>query len=286
MSKIKKSEDKKELYKFLMEYFPGISVNFASHIEDAVIEAVDSVMSYPGVKSTATAVTDLRVTLGKSAATVNLIDEACKNADEKVWVAYKQFLEESCKKEQNDSGEFSIHCPHDITYCEYCFLKDKCTLTPKEVKKEISSCPTTVNFSGGCDGSCAITGKVCLCHPEEEEDDSVSHLLKRDESPEWNEIKSPENSGGSILKEAYNIINGERQDQYGNPEDSFDTIAKLWSVYMDSTITGRKHLNVPSVQPKDVAMLMTLLKIAREMHTHKKDNLVDAAGYISLANTL
>lgn len=245
MSKIKETDgkDKKELYKFLLEYFPGISVNFASHIEDAVIEAVDSVMSYPGETSTASAVMKLREVFGE----------------------YKKDMEQT-----------TTYCPHDMTFCEYCFFKEKCTITPKELPKpsvteETTSCPTTINFSGGCDGSCVETGKICSC---------------KEESPKWNEIKSPENSRGSILKEAYNIINGERQDQYGNPEDSFGTIAKLWSVYMDSTITGRKHLDVPSVQPKDVALLMTLLKIARETHTHKRDNLVDAAGYISLANIL
>lgn len=279
MSKIKETDgkDKKELYKFLMEYFPGISVNFASHIEDAVIQAVDSVMSYPGETSTATAVMKLRGVFGE----------------------YKKDIEQT-----------TTYCPHDITFCEYCFLKETCTLTPKElpspsvaenvtpskekssiyctkdisfcgqcyfnkkctlIPKEKAFCPTTINFSGGCDGSCVETGRTCSC---------------KEESPKWNEIKSTEDSRGSILKEAYNIINGERQDQYGNPEDSFGTIAKLWSVYMDSTITGRKHLNVPSVQSKDVALMMTLLKIAREMHTHKRDNLVDAAGYISLANIL
>lgn len=34
---------------------------------------------------------------------------------------------------------------------------------------------------------------------------------------------------GTVLDEAKIIINGERQDQYGNPEDNFALIARLWS---------------------------------------------------------
>jgi hypothetical protein len=80
---------------------------------------------------------------------------------------------------------------------------------------------------------------------------------------------------GSVLTEALAVINGERQDHYGAPENSFDLIAKLWSAYMGNPIT-----------PKDVAMLMALFKIAREYNQHKRDNLVDAAGYIGIAGDL
>jgi hypothetical protein len=77
---------------------------------------------------------------------------------------------------------------------------------------------------------------------------------------------------GAILDQAKAIINGERQDQYGNPEDSFDTIAELWSVYLEHDITSH-----------DVAMMMALMKIARQKHQHKPDNFVDACGYLALA---
>jgi hypothetical protein len=79
---------------------------------------------------------------------------------------------------------------------------------------------------------------------------------------------------GKILDEARVIINGERADMYGNPEDSFQLIASLWSVYLEL---------VSPLSSRDVAMMMTLFKIAREKHQHKRDSLLDAIGYLALA---
>lgn len=78
---------------------------------------------------------------------------------------------------------------------------------------------------------------------------------------------------GSVLDEAKSVINGERQDMYGNPEYSFDVIAELWSTYLRQKITS-----------KDAAVLMALMKIARiKTGTDKRDSYVDACGYLALA---
>jgi len=77
---------------------------------------------------------------------------------------------------------------------------------------------------------------------------------------------------GNTLLEAFVLINGERQASYGNPADNLNRIASLWSAYTGHPFTA-----------KDVAMCMALLKIAREAHGHKQDNLIDAAGYLGLA---
>ena len=81
---------------------------------------------------------------------------------------------------------------------------------------------------------------------------------------------------GSVLAEAADVINGERQDVYGEPEDSFFLIADFWSVYL-----GKKYEDV-CLSREDVAMMMTLFKIAREMHQRKRDNIRDAAGYLGI----
>lgn len=57
---------------------------------------------------------------------------------------------------------------------------------------------------------------------------------------------------GTVLDEAKIIINGERQDQYGDPEDNFALIARLWSA-----VTGHTYT------PHDVALMMAQLKVAR-----------------------
>lgn len=76
---------------------------------------------------------------------------------------------------------------------------------------------------------------------------------------------------GQVLREAIDVINGERQDQYGNPEDSFVLIADLWAAYLDRV-----------VEPQDVAAMMVLLKLARQRHQFKRDNYVDMAGYTGI----
>lgn len=72
-----------------------------------------------------------------------------------------------------------------------------------------------------------------------------------------------------ILKQADGIVNGERQNQYGSPERSFTFIAELWSDYLHMMISD-----------KDVALMMILMKVAREAGGDgKMDNWVDIAGY-------
>lgn len=71
------------------------------------------------------------------------------------------------------------------------------------------------------------------------------------------------------LEQAMGCVLKDRNNQYGGPEDSFGVIANLWSVYL-----GRK------VYPADVAMMMSLLKIARiKGNKGHADSYVDLAGY-------
>ena len=88
---------------------------------------------------------------------------------------------------------------------------------------------------------------------------------------------------GSILKEAYKIINGERQDTYGNPEDSFSLIGKYWVEYLSANDRFEKKGSV-GITARNVAEMMMLLKIAR-MSGQKPstDNYADLAGYAGIA---
>ena len=74
-----------------------------------------------------------------------------------------------------------------------------------------------------------------------------------------------------ILDNAIKCVCGKREQDYGSPENNFQIIADLWSAYY-----GHKFTAV------DVAMMMTLLKIARiRTGTATEDSFVDAAGYIA-----
>lgn len=76
------------------------------------------------------------------------------------------------------------------------------------------------------------------------------------------------------LKMADRCVNGERDEQYGSPENNFQYIADLWEVYLHAT--GEDvELNV-----HDVACMLALLKIARiATGQPKEDNWIDLAGY-------
>jgi len=91
-----------------------------------------------------------------------------------------------------------------------------------------------------------------------------------------------ENFRGKMLKIAIKTINGERQDTYGDPEDSFEIIANYWTTYLESVW----HEDV-FLKKQDVAMMMTLLKIARiSGQEYSQDNFVDAAGYLGIADDM
>ena len=71
------------------------------------------------------------------------------------------------------------------------------------------------------------------------------------------------------LKKAMEIVTGNKEKDYGSPEDNFKLIAELWSIYLRA-----------DVSPVDVAMMMSLLKIARiSTGVFKEDSFVDLAGY-------
>jgi hypothetical protein len=73
-----------------------------------------------------------------------------------------------------------------------------------------------------------------------------------------------------ILQKAEAIITGERQQNYGTPEDNFKRVASLWNAYKGDDL----------FDAVDVAMMMALLKIARiSTGTQMEDCFIDLAGY-------
>lgn len=72
----------------------------------------------------------------------------------------------------------------------------------------------------------------------------------------------------SVLQEAQRITRGDRNEAYGEPIDEHDRIAEYWSTFLGVPVTGEQ-----------VAMMMVLLKVARQGHAYRRDSLVDIAGY-------
>jgi hypothetical protein len=83
------------------------------------------------------------------------------------------------------------------------------------------------------------------------------------------------NTRTDILKEAEELINGDRQAHYGKPHENFLAIAEMWSAYL-----------AYAVSPADVCHMMALLKIARLRNGPHRDSSVDGAGYLALGGEL
>lgn len=79
----------------------------------------------------------------------------------------------------------------------------------------------------------------------------------------------------SILKKAEELINGDRAKQYGDADELYSVAAKLFS-----EVSGIE------ICCEDVIMMMVCVKLARESHRHKSDNLVDACGYLELLDRI
>lgn len=78
-----------------------------------------------------------------------------------------------------------------------------------------------------------------------------------------------------ILEQARRCVCGGREQEYGTPENNFSLVAKLWEAY-----TGHKF------HAEDVAMMLSLLKVARIKAGIKPDSFIDLAGYAACAGEL
>ena len=76
-----------------------------------------------------------------------------------------------------------------------------------------------------------------------------------------------------VLSKASDLINGDRENEHGQPKHNFRWIARMWSGYLTQSIT-----------PTDVCVMMVLLKAARLRHKLNDDSFVDMAGYAALGS--
>lgn len=84
----------------------------------------------------------------------------------------------------------------------------------------------------------------------------------------------------NILDQAKTIITKDRAATHGDAENSFARIADAWSWWL------KDRLEDP-IDAYDVAMMMTLFKIARAKGNPQHiDNFVDAASYSALAGEI
>lgn len=87
-----------------------------------------------------------------------------------------------------------------------------------------------------------------------------------------------------ILREAARIVCGDRNEQYGEPEESFRAIAEFWETYVrEGCVSPGADV---CIQAEDVAMMMVLFKVARAIYGTKADTYIDIAGYAACAGEI
>jgi hypothetical protein len=74
----------------------------------------------------------------------------------------------------------------------------------------------------------------------------------------------------NILQEAAAIVNGEKQQQYGHPSVHYARVAAGWETIFADGIFDEEH----------IALAMVWFKMCRQLQAHKRDNIVDAIGYL------
>ena len=79
-------------------------------------------------------------------------------------------------------------------------------------------------------------------------------------------------NANELLNIADELISGDRAKEYGDKEVMHNNIARLWSAFLNVTITGH-----------DVALMMPLLKMARTTAGHvTEDTYIEIAAYSAI----
>ena len=95
-------------------------------------------------------------------------------------------------------------------------------------------------------------------------------------NPDWTTescpvcVTTPKNIRSQILSRASDIINGNREDTYGTPQQNFACVAQIWSAILGIEIS-----------PAQVCLCMVGVKMARAAtgKIDHEDNWVDMSGF-------
>jgi len=82
------------------------------------------------------------------------------------------------------------------------------------------------------------------------------------------------NEENDLLEIARSIVRGDRQKDYGNPEDNLTRIGIVWGAL----------LMQDAIPPRTVALMLAGMKLVRASNRDNRDDFVDAVGYLVLAD--
>ena len=139
------------------------------------------------------------------------------------------------------------------------------------VVREGEGCKGCVFLNGHCNAR-RYTDFIGKCSPSERTDHKSVIFVEVDEDGKDKTSSIEEGSRKEtkpILEEAIEILNGSRQCDYGDPVESFKRIAQLSNLMSNSN----------DFTPIKCCIVLMATKLTRESKVHKRDNLVDLAGY-------
>jgi len=85
----------------------------------------------------------------------------------------------------------------------------------------------------------------------------------------------------TVLQEAQALVYGDREEAYSPPQRDYAKTAKIWTgILLEKLRPGVE------ITAEEAVLMMAGMKISREVFRHKRDNLVDAAGYIACAERI
>jgi hypothetical protein len=85
-------------------------------------------------------------------------------------------------------------------------------------------------------------------------------------------LNSPKDE--TTLQEADRLVSTDRQSTYGHPLKDFLKTSIMWTGALIHKLKPGEF-----IQPEEVGLMMALVKVSRQLNGHKRDNLVDGAGY-------
>ena len=86
-----------------------------------------------------------------------------------------------------------------------------------------------------------------------------------------------------ILRQAKELITGDRNDTHGYAYRNQAEIAEFWNIFLD-----KKLKPMANITAEDVALMMVLMKISRNSQGKKSnlDNFIDMCGYAAIAGEI
>ena len=79
----------------------------------------------------------------------------------------------------------------------------------------------------------------------------------------------------TVAVDAIRLVDEDRNDSYGPPEENLGRIAAMWSGYIGKELTAQ-----------DVALMMVLVKISRSKAGYARDNAVDGVAYFLIHDSM